>query len=174
MWATGGLPHLLFWVDTPHNAAMAASKAAKKSSGGSSKTASKGASTGGASKGGAAKGGVKSAAKGGAAKGAASKSGAAKGGASKGGASKAGASKAGAAKGGAQSGGAAKSRTNHGNPWSAEDMRQLRTLARERTLIRVAAERLGRSLDSVKSKASEEGISFKGPRRAAAAGKRGR
>ena len=76
---------------------------------------------------------------------------------------------AGAAKGGAKSAGAAKSaRANHGNAWSPEDMRQLRTLARERTLIRVAAERLGRSLDSVKSKASEEGISFKGPRRAAA------
>ena len=98
----------------------------------------------------------------------AAKGGASKAGASKGGASKAGASKSGASKGGAQSGSAAKSRTNHGNPWSADDMRQLRTLARERTLIRVAAERLGRSLDSVKSKASEEGISFKGPRRAAA------
>jgi hypothetical protein len=64
--------------------------------------------------------------------------------------------------------GAAKSRTNHGNPWSTADMKQLRQLARERTLIRVAAEQLGRSLDSVKSKASEEGISFKGPKRAAA------
>ena len=62
--------------------------------------------------------------------------------------------------------GAAKSRTNHGNPWSAADMKELRSLARDRTLIRVAAERLGRSLDSVKSKASEEGISFKGPKRA--------
>ena len=120
-----------------------------------------------ASKSSSSKGGAKSAAKGGAAKGGASKGGAAKG-AAKGGASK------GAAKGAAKSGGAAKSRTNHGNPWSTEDMRQLRTLARERTLIRVAAERLGRSLDSVKSKASEEGISFKGPKRATAAGKRGR
>ena len=98
--------------------------------------------------------------------------GASEGGASKGGAAKGGAKSA--VKSGVKSGGAAKSRANHGNPWSADDMRQLRTLARERTLIRVAAERLGRSLDSVKSKASEEGISFKGPRRAAAAGKRSR
>ena len=63
--------------------------------------------------------------------------------------------------------GAAKTRAKHGNPWSTADMKQLRQLARERTLIRVAAEQLGRSLDSVKSKASEEGISFKGPKRAA-------
>ena len=108
-----------------------------------------------AKKGSGSKTAAKSASKGGASKGAA------KGGATKS-AAKGGASKAGAAKS------AAKSRANHGNPWSTEDMRQLRTLARERTLIRVAAERLGRSLDSVKSKASEEGISFKGPRRAAA------
>lgn len=138
---------------------MAASKAAKtgsrsgSSSGGGAKTAAKSASKG------ASKGGASSA------KSAAGAKSAAKGGAS--GAKSA--SKAGAAKGAA-----AKSRTNHGNPWSTADMKQLRQLARERTLIRVAAEQLGRSLDSVKSKASEEGISFKGPKRAAAAGKRSR
>ena len=77
--------------------------------------------------------------------------------------------KTGGAKTGAKSVSAAKTqRAKHGNPWSTDDMKQLRQLARERTLIRVAAEKLGRSLDSVKSKASEEGISFKGPRRAAA------
>jgi hypothetical protein len=107
-------------------------------------------------------GGSKSAAKG-----------AAKGGASKG-ASKGAAKSAakGAAKGGASKGAAKSTRANHGNAWSTDDMKQLRQLARERTLIRVAAEKLGRSLDSVKSKASEEGISFKGPRRGAA--KKGR
>lgn len=61
---------------------------------------------------------------------------------------------------------------SHGNPWTSADLKQLRQLARERTLIRVAAVQLGRSLDSVKSKASEEQISFKATKRAGAAKKR--
>ena len=139
---------------------MAASKAAKSGSRGGSSSSGGGAKT-------AAKSAPKVASKGGAssAKSAGGAKSAAKGGAS-------GAKSA--SKGGAAKGGAAKSRTNHGNPWSTADMKQLRQLAREKTLIRVAAEQLGRSLDSVKSKASEEGISFKGPKRAAAAGKRSR
>src|SRR5215216_2299101 len=122
---------------------MAAKKAAT-AAGKSSKSA------GGAKSGGAKAGGAKSGAKS-----AGAKSGGAKGGAKS----------AGAKNGGAKSGGS-KSLTNHGRPWSSADMKMLRDLAKKATPTRSAAQTLGRSLDSVKSKASEEGISFK-PRTAA-------
>jgi hypothetical protein len=58
---------------------------------------------------------------------------------------------------------------SHGKPWTAADMRELRTLSRQRLSARQVAERLGRTLDSVKSKASEEQISLnQGSRKTAA------
>jgi hypothetical protein len=101
------------------------------------------------------------ASKGGGAKSGGAKSGGAKAGGAKGGASKASGAKSGGAKSGGAKSGGAKSLANHGRPWSSADMKLLRELARKATPTRQASEQLGRSLDSVKSKASEEGISFK-------------
>lgn len=55
----------------------------------------------------------------------------------------------------------AKEPKNHGKPWSGEDVKQLRDLAKGNTPTRVAALKLGRTPDAVTAKASDEGISMK-------------
>lgn len=50
---------------------------------------------------------------------------------------------------------------NTGNPWTAEEVKQLRQLAKENTPTRVIGLKLGRTEDAVRAKASEEGISLK-------------
>lgn len=55
----------------------------------------------------------------------------------------------------------AKTPKNHGKDWSAQDMKQLRQLARENTPTRVIGLKMGRSEDSVYGKAQREDISLK-------------
>lgn len=55
----------------------------------------------------------------------------------------------------------AKTPKNHGKTWSKDDVKKLKQLAKENTPTRVAALKLGRTEDSVYSKASDEGISLK-------------
>lgn len=55
----------------------------------------------------------------------------------------------------------AKKPTNHGKPWTSEDVKQLKQLAKENTPTRVAGLKLGRTPDAVQAKASEEGVSLK-------------
>ena len=55
----------------------------------------------------------------------------------------------------------AKTPPNHGKSWSSSDVQQLRKLAAGNTPTRIAALKLGRTEDSVYSKASDEGISLK-------------
>ncbi len=54
-----------------------------------------------------------------------------------------------------------KTAPNSGKSWSPKQVSQLRDLARHNTPTRVIGLKLGRSADSVQSKASEEGISLK-------------
>jgi hypothetical protein len=54
-----------------------------------------------------------------------------------------------------------KSASRNGEPWSAQDVRQLKQLARENTPTRVIGLKLGRSEASVRGKAGSEGISLK-------------
>jgi hypothetical protein len=54
-----------------------------------------------------------------------------------------------------------KSTRNNGKPWSGADKQQLKQLARQNTPTRVIGLKLGRTEDSVRSKASNEGISLK-------------
>ena len=49
---------------------------------------------------------------------------------------------------------------NRGNPWTEEEVRQLRQLASENTPTRIIGLKLGRSEEAVYSKASAEGISL--------------
>ncbi len=55
----------------------------------------------------------------------------------------------------------AKQPENHGKPWSDQDVAGLRKLAEENTPTRVMGLKLGRTPESVQSKASAEGISLK-------------
>lgn len=55
----------------------------------------------------------------------------------------------------------AKEPPNHGKPWSSQDVRELKQLARENTPTRVMGLKLGRTPASVQGKASTEGISLK-------------
>lgn len=55
----------------------------------------------------------------------------------------------------------AKTPVNHGKPWTKDDVKELKQLAKENTPTRVAALKLGRTPDAVADKASEEGISLK-------------
>ena len=55
----------------------------------------------------------------------------------------------------------AKAPSNHGKDWTAGDVKKLKQLARQNTPTRVAALKLGRTLDAVAQKASVEGISMK-------------
>ncbi|MWD26812.1 hypothetical protein E0K89_004905 [Aquicoccus sp. SCR17] len=50
---------------------------------------------------------------------------------------------------------------NTGEPWTKDDVDQLRQLAAENTPTRVIGLKLGRTEDAVQSKASAEGISLK-------------
>lgn len=50
---------------------------------------------------------------------------------------------------------------NHGKPWTEKDIKQLENLAEKNTPTRVIGLKLGRTEDSVQSKASDEGISLK-------------
>lgn len=54
-----------------------------------------------------------------------------------------------------------KSNRNSGNRWSANDVGQLKDLAKHNTPTRVIGLKLGRTEDAVRSKASEERISLK-------------
>jgi hypothetical protein len=49
---------------------------------------------------------------------------------------------------------------NTGKPWSAEDVRQLKQLAKHDTPTRVIGLKLGRTEAAVYTRASEEGISL--------------
>jgi hypothetical protein len=55
----------------------------------------------------------------------------------------------------------AKVPTNHGKPWTKDDVKELKELAKGNTPTRVVALKLGRTPDAVVGKASEEGISLK-------------
>ena len=55
----------------------------------------------------------------------------------------------------------AKKPKNHGEDWTKGDVGQLRTLAKGNTPTRLLAYKLGRTEDSVRSKASDENISLK-------------
>ena len=54
-----------------------------------------------------------------------------------------------------------KSTRNTGNPWTPDEVEELRRLAEGNTPTRVIGLKLGRTETAVRSKASEEGISLK-------------
>jgi hypothetical protein len=54
-----------------------------------------------------------------------------------------------------------KSTRNSGNPWTQEEVKELRQLAKGNTPTRVIGLKLGRTETAVRSKASAEGISLK-------------
>lgn len=54
-----------------------------------------------------------------------------------------------------------KSTRNTGKTWTSSDVTQLRGLAKQNTPTRVIGLKLGRTEDSVRTKASSEGISLK-------------
>lgn len=55
----------------------------------------------------------------------------------------------------------AKKPSNHGKPWTPSQEQQLEQLAKENTPTRVMGLKLGRTEDSVQSKAGELGVSLK-------------
>jgi len=55
----------------------------------------------------------------------------------------------------------AKNPTNHGKPWTTGDVNRLQQLASGNTPTRVMGIKLGRTEDSIRSKAHEEGISLR-------------
>lgn len=55
----------------------------------------------------------------------------------------------------------AKAPKNHGKPWTPAQDRQLRNLARENTPTRVIGLKMQRTPDSVRSRASNKGVSLK-------------
>lgn len=55
----------------------------------------------------------------------------------------------------------AKHPSNHRQQWTSQEIRQLQQLANQNTPTRVMGIKLGRTEDSVRAKASEEGISLK-------------
>lgn len=55
----------------------------------------------------------------------------------------------------------AKTPKNHGKPWTKEDVKQLKDLAKGNTPTGLIAYKTGRTEDSVRSKASSENISLK-------------
>ncbi|MCE7056892.1 hypothetical protein LZF95_19590 [Algoriphagus sp. AGSA1] len=50
---------------------------------------------------------------------------------------------------------------NHGKAWSNDDVSKLKELAKQNTPTRVIGLKLGRTEDSVYSKAKDEGVSLK-------------
>lgn len=55
----------------------------------------------------------------------------------------------------------AKQPKNHGNEWTAKDLRDLKKLVKENTPTRVIGIKLGRTPTSIYQKASQEDISLK-------------
>jgi hypothetical protein len=55
----------------------------------------------------------------------------------------------------------AKKPANHGKPWTDKQVNQLENLANQNTPTRVIGLKLGRTEDSIRSKASEENVSLK-------------
>lgn len=55
----------------------------------------------------------------------------------------------------------AKTPPNSGKPWTSDDLRQLRDLARGNTPTRVIALKMGRSPGAVSTQASNQGVSLK-------------
>lgn len=55
----------------------------------------------------------------------------------------------------------AKPPKNHRAPWTSDQVKQLRQLAKENTPTRVAGSKLGRSPAAVAAKAAESGVSLK-------------
>lgn len=56
-----------------------------------------------------------------------------------------------------------KSTRNSGKPWTPEDVKQLKTLAKGNTPTRVIGLKMGRTPGAVQQKASQEGISLEPP-----------
>ncbi len=54
-----------------------------------------------------------------------------------------------------------KAPSNHGKPWTPQDVKQLKVLAQDNTPTRVMGLKLGRTPEAVQSEASKEGISLK-------------
>lgn len=50
---------------------------------------------------------------------------------------------------------------NSGKPWSADDLKELKALAKGNTPTRLIGLKMGRSADAVQSRASKEGLSLK-------------
>lgn len=55
----------------------------------------------------------------------------------------------------------AKSPANNGKQWTKQDIHQLQNLAKQNTPTRIIALKLERTVDAVRSKASEEDVSLK-------------
>jgi hypothetical protein len=54
----------------------------------------------------------------------------------------------------------AKTPSNHGKPWTPQEVQRLRELTKGNTPTRLIASKLGRTEDAVRSKAGEKGISL--------------
>lgn len=61
--------------------------------------------------------------------------------------------------------GETQSTRNHGLPWSREDVKMLRVLAKENTPTRVIGLKLGRTETSIRDKARDEHVSLAPPNR---------
>lgn len=57
--------------------------------------------------------------------------------------------------------GTTKSTRNHGKDWSKDDVQDLKVMAKQNTPTRVAGLKLGRTEDSIRDKAKNEGVSLK-------------
>lgn len=57
--------------------------------------------------------------------------------------------------------GTTKSTRNHGKDWSGDEVKELKTLAKQNTPTRVTGLKLGRTEDSIRDKARTEGVSLK-------------
>lgn len=55
----------------------------------------------------------------------------------------------------------AKNPKNHGKPWTSEDVKQLKDLAKQNTPTRVIGIKTGRTEDAVRNAASQNDISLK-------------
>lgn len=55
----------------------------------------------------------------------------------------------------------AKEPKNHGKPWTPDQVKDLKQLAKENTPTRVIGLKLGRTEDSVRAKAQDENVSLK-------------
>ncbi len=58
-----------------------------------------------------------------------------------------------------------KSTRNTGKPWTAQEVKELKLLAKQNTPTRVIGVKLGRTPRAIQSKASEQGISLAPPNR---------